>query len=74
MDNTIEGIMAAEEQAYREGIEVERDRIRPLLERCEALALAQLRLHQRLPRPDAEAVALFGNLLADLRRELGKDG
>lgn len=51
----------------------ERARLSPLLERCEALALAQLHLHQRLPRPDAKAVALFENLVADLRRELGKE-
>lgn len=45
-----------------------------LLERCEALVRAQLHLNQGLRRPDDEAAALLGDLLADLRRALGKEG
>lgn len=62
------------EEGWSAGVRDERLRLRPLLEQCEALARAQLHLHQRPRRPDAEAVALFGNLLAEICRELGKEG
>lgn len=56
-----------------QGATTERERLRPLLEKCEAIVQAQLRLNQGLRRPDGEAGALLGNLLAALRAELGKE-
>lgn len=64
-------MLALRIQASRKVV-AERARIRPLLERCEALVRAQVHLNQRLRRPDEEAGALLGDLLADLRRELGR--
>lgn len=51
--------------------EKESARLRPLLERCEALVRAQQYLNQGLRRPDSKAG--FGDLLADLRAEMGKE-
>lgn len=71
-------IIEAGKTLYRsgveDGIEKERVRLRPLLTQCEALALAQLHLNQRLPRPDAKVIALFEDLLANIRRETGVEG
>lgn len=55
------------------GAAKERARLRPLLEQCEAVVCAQLHLNQGLRHPDGKAGALLGGLLADLRREMGKE-
>jgi hypothetical protein len=60
-------------RCFRSGERMERDRIRPLLEQCEALVRAQWALNRGLRRPDDEAEALLGALLVDLHRKLGKE-